>query len=216
MLEDSPSAYNVFMPTRNAVKVYAADSYYHAYSRGVAKQPTFLDKQDYLIFISLFARYLSDKPQKSPSRTEYPWYQPRLKLMAFCLMPNHIHLLIYQNDETAISDFMSSLMTSYSMYFNKKYRRVGHVFQSRYLASRINRQDYLEHISRYIHLNPRDWEDYPYSSLDYYLGKEHSEWLSPSKILRLFPSTEQYLEFVRDYEGYKTMLDEIHWDLADQ
>lgn len=204
------------MPTRNAIKEYAPDSYYHAYSRGVAKQPTFLDEQDYLIFISLFARYLSNKPTQSPSRTEYPWYQPRLEFLAFSLMPNHIHLLLYQNDEKAISDFMRSVMTSYSMYFNKKHKRVGHVFQSRYLASRITQQDYLEHISRYIHLNPYDWETNEYSSINYYSGKVQAEWIKPEKILELFPNSQQYLEFVRDYEGHKAMLDEIHWDLADQ
>jgi hypothetical protein len=115
-----------------------------------------------------------------------------------------------------MAEFMRSLMTSYSMYFNKKYRRVGPVFQSRYRASRISQDNYLEHISRYIHLNPKGWEQYPYSSLKYYISSSVAEWISPNKILSLFPSQEQYEEFVHDYESYKETLDEIHWELADQ
>ena len=203
------------MPTRNTVKQYAEDQYYHIYSRGVAKQTIFFDERDFSQFLGILKRYLSDKPEQSSARVNYPWYAPRLDLLAFCLMPNHVHLLVFQRDKTAIIDLMRSVMTSYSMYFNKRYRRVGHVFESRYKASLINQQSYLEHISRYIHLNPYEWEEYPYSSLKYYLGKARAEWIKPTKILELFPSEEQYLEFVRDYEGHKQMLDEIHWDLAD-
>lgn len=203
------------MPGRNIVKQYGAEQYYHAYSRGVAKQPIFLDEKDYDYFLSLLKRYLSFKPTLNPTHGFYPHYEGRVLLLAYCLMRNHIHLLLYQRDERAMIEFMRSLMTSYSMYFNRRYKRVGPVFQSRYRASLISRDDYLEHISRYIHLNPRDWEQYPYSSLRYYLGSASAEWISPDKILKIFPSREQYLEFVRDYIGYKEMLDEIHWDLAD-
>jgi putative transposase len=204
------------MPGRNIIKEYEAEQYYHIYSRGVAKQAVFLDEQDYTVFLSLFKRYLSSKQAVSTARVIYPWYSGKIELVSYCLMPNHIHLLVYQQEKTAITEFMRSLMTSYSMYFNRKYKRVGPVFQSRYRASRISQQEYLEHITRYIHLNPRDWEGYPYSSLKYYLGKAEAEWLSPKKILEMFPSIDQYLEFVRDYEGHKEMLDEIHWELADQ
>lgn len=131
-------------------------------------------------------------------------------------MPNHIHLLIYQTDASAMSEFMRSLMTSYSMYFNRRYKRVGPVFQSRYRASHIDKDNYLDHISRYIHLNPKNWSLYPYSSLRYYMGGAESEWLQTDEVLSMFPSRQQYMEFLRDYEGYKEMLDEIHWELADQ
>lgn len=209
-------AYSLFkMPGRNIIKEYAANEYYHIYSRGVAKQVVFKDDEDYRVFLSLFKRYLSRQPGLNPRHGIYPHFEKRIELLAFCLMPTHIHLLIFQKDRTAITDFMRSLMTSYSMYFNKKYQRVGPVFQSRYRASRINHDDYLEHISRYIHLNPRDWETYAYSSLKYYQSKNKAEWILPKRILDLFPSVEQYLEFIRDYEGYKAMLDEIHWELAD-
>jgi putative transposase len=204
------------MPGRNIVKQYGAEQYYHVYSRGVAKQAVFLDDQDYECFFSLLKRYLSTTPAKNPRHGQYPYYGQRLSLLAYCLMPNHIHLLLYQEDEKAMQEFMKSLMTSYGMYFNRKYKRVGPVFQSRYRASHITQQEYLEHISRYIHLNPRNWIESPYSSLRYYLGKASADWISPDKILEIFPDPEQYLEFLKDYEGHKQMLDEIHWELADQ
>jgi putative transposase len=204
------------VPGRNIVKQYGANEYYHIYSRGVAKQAVFLDDQDYSIFLKLLKRYLAKEKQSSRGHGTYPNYSQRIELLAYCLMPNHFHLLIYQHDEKVMVELMRSVMTSYSMYFNRKYKRVGPVFQSRYRASLISQEDYLEHISRYIHLNPREWEQYPYSSIRYYQGKTTAEWVNPTRILDIFPSKEQYLEFVRDYEGYKEMLDEIHWELADQ
>lgn len=203
------------MPGRNIVKNYAAQQYYHVYSRGVAKQAVFLDDEDYTYFLSLMKRYLGVKAASNPRHGPYPNYHARLRLLAYCLMPNHIHLLVFQEDDKAMIDFMRSLLTSYGMYFNRKYKRVGPVFQSRYRASRISGQSYLEHISRYIHLNPRDWEDYTYSSLRYYQKKASADWIEPDEILELFPSIDQYVEFLRDYEGYKETLDEIHWELAD-
>ncbi len=168
-----------------------------------------------MLFISLFKRYLSSAPSLSPARAKYPWYTPSTDLLAYCLMPNHFHLLLYQRADMGISNLMQSIMISYSMYFNRKYKRVGPVFQSKYKASEITKDNYLEHISRYIHLNPLRWENYPYSSLRYYLGSTSAEWIKPDKILRLFPSREQYMEFVRDYESHKEMLEELQWELAD-
>ena len=215
MLEDGPLAYTSRVPSRNILKQYAADHYYHVYSRGVAKQVIFLDEQDYLFFISLFKRYLSNEPSASPARVPYPWYGQRIDLLAYCLMPNHIHLLFYQRDEKAITELMRSMMTSYSMYFNRRYKRVGPVFQSRYLASLIDQDSYLQHISRYIHLNPKEWQSYGYSSLGYYLKSRTAEWIKPQPMLDLFENNSgQYLSFLKDYESHKQMLEEIKWELA--
>lgn len=203
------------MPGRNVTKIYSPESYYHVYNRGVAKQPIFIDSKDYKIFISLINRYMNPEADTSKWRHVYPNYADRLELLAYCLMPNHVHFLIYQNDESAMKEFMKSLMTSYGMYFNKRYERVGPVFQNRYRASLINNDSYLDHISRYIHLNPRDWNNYEYSSLKYYRNADPPKWLKPDKVLSLFPSRSQYLEFIKDYEGFKESLDDISWELAD-
>ncbi len=204
------------MPTRNAIKQYAPDSYYHIYSRGVNKRRIFLDENDYAFFLSLLKRYLSLKPTPRPKHPPYRTFFSELDLLTFCLMPNHIHIFVYQHENNrAIREFMAAIMTSYSKYFNEKYKRLGPLFQSRYLASRITSDSYLLHISRYIHLNPRNWRNYPYSSIKYFQGKAFAEWFNPVHILTLFDdSPQKYLTFVADHEDYKKSLESIDLDLA--
>lgn len=113
-----------------------------------------------------------------------------------------------------MTEFMRSLLTSYSMYFNKKYKRSGPLFESRYKASLISEDAYLEHISRYIHLNPRDWREYEYSSLPYYLHQITDEWIKPKRIMELFSNPQDYLHFVEDYEKNKEMMDILKHELA--
>lgn len=203
------------MPVRNIIKSFGANEYYHVYSRGINKQIIFNDDLDYEYFLSLFARYLSDTPAKSPSREPYPYYGTRLELLAFCLMPNHIHMLVYPHDQRVMTEYMRAVMTSYSIYFNKKYDRRGPLFESNYLASNIDRGAYLEHISRYIHLNPKHWATYPYSSLRYYTGKDYAPWVKPDKILQIFNSNvAEYIAFLKDYEAQKILMDELKHELA--
>lgn len=129
-------------------------------------------------------------------------------------MPNHLHLLLLQKDERAITEFMRALMTSYSTYYNRRYKRVGPVFQSRYRASIIDKDNYFQHISRYIHINPKLWQNYPYSSLPYYKKNLRAEWIHPEVVLQDYRSFSDYMKFLKDYEDYRKMLEEIRWDLA--
>lgn len=203
------------MPSRNVLKLDIPESYYHVYARGNSRQKIFVNAQDYHQFTNLIARYLSKKPQRDRVGVPYPHLYGKLELLCYCLMPNHFHLLLYQQSEGAMSALMRSLMTSYSRYFNKKYHRSGGLFESRYKASIIDNQAYLEHISRYIHLNPKDWQTSPYSSIGQYLGgKPREEWLRPGRILELFESTAKYQEFVSDYKSHHDMLDTIKYELA--
>lgn len=204
------------MPTRNAIKKYAAHSYYHVYSRGVNKRKIFLDDDDYAFFLSLFKRYLSKKPTPRKKHSPYRTFYGQLELLSFCLMPNHVHLFVYVTDDgMALREFMAAVMTSYSKYFNQKYERLGPLFQSRYLASRIDRDDYLQHISRYIHLNPHGWDVYPYSSIKYFQGKAYAEWLDPQRVLDIFGgSTLDYMKFLQDHDDFKKTLEQIDLDLA--
>lgn len=109
---------------------------------------------------------------------------------------------------------MQSVMTSYSMYFNQKYSHFGPVFQGRYLASMIDNDQYLEHISRYIHLNPKDYQNYPYSSLQFYAGSKKADWIDVSKIMNMFSSYDEYVAFLEDHKDFKAMLEEIEYELA--
>src|SRR3989344_6464753 len=164
------------MPSRNIIKTDVAESYYHIYARGNNKQHIFLDPVDYLYFEGLLSRYLSEKALLDKNGLLYPNYSKVVELLAYCQMSNHFHLLIYQSNVCAMAVLMRSLMTSYSRYFNLKYKRTGRLFETSYKAVRISQQSYLEHISRYIHLNPRYWKNYAYSSLKYYKQATYPEW----------------------------------------
>lgn len=166
------------------------------------------------MFLSLFKRYLASNPSKDASGREYPWYRNEIELLTFCLMPNHYHLLVFQSEKDAFTKLLRSICTAYTMYFNKKYKRVGHLFQSRFKASMIQKDSYLLHISRYIHLNPDNYKSWRYSSLPYYLNEKHADWLNPKPVLELFDSKRQYLEFIEDYEDYREMLSQIKNELA--
>ena len=191
-----------------------ADSFQHIYARGHSRHKIFGDEQDYITFLTLLQRYLSAEDAHDAYGVPYPNFYNKLELLAYVLMPNHFHLLIYQRQPQAMTNFMRSLLTSYSRYFNKKYKRSGPLFESRYKASMISDDSYLEHISRYIHLNPREWRSYEYSSLPYYLQRDEVSWIRPKRILELFESPEEYLEFTSDYVEQKKMLDILKQELA--
>lgn len=202
------------MPSRNILKDDLADSYYHIYFRGGNKSRIFRESSDYEKMLQLFARYLSLRETKNSAGISFPNYSNRIELLAFCLMPNHVHLFVYQNQQGVMTEFMRSLLTSYSMYFNKKYKRSGPLFESRYKASLITSDAYLQHITRYIHLNPKLWRSYEYSSLPYYLHHISDDWIDPEKILELFDGPNEYLKFVEDYEGAKEMMEILKLELA--
>jgi putative transposase len=202
------------MPSRNVLKQDAPQSYYHVYARGINRQRIFREPADYEKFLRLFARYLSLEETHNRNGLSFPNFYNKLDLLAFCLMPNHFHLLVFQYQQGAMTEFMRSLLTSYSMYFNKKYKRSGPLFESRFKASLISDEAYLEHISRYIHMHPRSWRDYEYSSLPYYLQQVTDAWLRPERITDLFVTPTQYLNFLDDYQQNKEIMDILKHELA--
>ena len=129
-----------------------------------------------------------------PSRIERSNFAGDIELLAYCLMPNHFHLLIKQNNKDSISKFMRCIATNYSMYFNKRYDRIGSLFQGIYKAILIKNDNYLLHLTIYIHLNPlhegnktykgstlavgegvKRIDGHSYSSYLDYLGKRHTK-----------------------------------------
>lgn len=202
------------MPSRNVLKINAPDSYYHVYFRGGNKSRIFREPSDYETMLRLFARYLSLHETRNSAGLSFPNYSNRVDLIAFCLMPNHVHLFLYQYQLDDMTDFMRSLLTSYSMYFNKKYKRSGPLFESRYKASRIEEEAYYQHITRYIHLNPRNWQTYEYSSLPYYLQQVTDDWIKPDRIFDMFKSVDDYREFLSDYQQNKEVMEILKHELA--
>lgn len=202
------------MPARNTIREDVPASFYHVYSRGVSKLPIFLDGRDYAYFMGLFARYLSNKPAVSKDGYPYPHYRDMVELNAFCLMSNHFHLMLYQYDKGDTALFMKSLISSYTRYFNLRHKRTGPLFETRYKASRITSDHYLMHISRYIHLNPRYYKQYAYSSITNYADHSKYEWLTSGPVLELFSSPQAYKDFCDDYVERRDVLAQAKAELA--
>lgn len=204
------------MPRRNVIRFDAPESYYHVYARGNSKHRIFLDEDDYITFLKILERYLSPEEAHDRNGLSYPNFYNRVDLLAFCLMPNHFHMLVYQRQQKALTVLMRSVMTSYSRYFNTRHKRTGSLFESRFRAALITDDSYLQHITRYIHLNPRVWRDYEYSSLPYYLQRVTVSWVRPERILELFENPMEYDKFVADYEENKKLLEILRRELANE
>ncbi|MEI7522641.1 MAG: transposase [Candidatus Saccharibacteria bacterium] len=202
------------MPSRNIIRSDAPNSYYHVYSRGINKSNVFVSVEDKDYFLYLLSRHLSIKPVMSTSGYTYPHLRGRVELLVYCLMDNHFHLMFYQVGQGQLSDLMQSILSAYTAYFNRKYGRRGPLFESRFKSSLVNKETYLMHVSRYIHLNPRSWKYYPYSSIIYIRKGNEPEWLQTKKILNQHANRADYLDFVADYEENKEMLSELKYQLA--
>lgn len=142
----------------------------------------------------------------------------QVDVMAFCLMPNHVHFLIKEIKEKGISTFMSNFQNSFAKYFNLKTERTGSLFQTMFKAVRIETEEQLIHVVRYIHLNPvtafilKNVEQltvYPWSSFPIYLGKQTSEIINTNEILSYFPSIDKFIQFTKDNVNYQRELDRI-------
>ena len=177
------------MPYREPI--FYKGGYYHVYSRGSEKRTIFLDRADRDRFLQRLKEYKADY---------------LVSIIAYCLMPNHYHFLLRQHTDTPISKFVYKLNLAYAMYFNKRYERVGPLFQGRFKAKLIEKDEYLLHLSRYIHLNPletvglQSLEDYPWSSLQYYGEKKNDKLVDTSDILSHFGKGNaalDYLNFVK-------------------
>ncbi|HSH31895.1 MAG TPA: transposase [Candidatus Saccharimonadales bacterium] len=191
----------VIMPSRNIVKQYVEGGYYHVYNRGVEKRDIFLDAQDYYVFLKYLRSYLIDEPIFGGGTRPRPNLRNQVQLLAYCLMPNHYHLLVHQNVVDGTTQLLRRAMTGYSMYFNQRHNRVGPLFQAYFKAASVEIDEYLMHVSRYIHLNPQgigqDPETYRFSSLQYYEAKQ-PDWVDTAPVLSLFASREDYIQFMRD------------------
>ena len=204
------------MPSRNVIKRYDADTYYHVYNRGVNKRRIFLDDDDYVYFLALLKRYLSENNELDKYNRIYTNLNGQLDLLTYCLMPNHFHLLLYQHDDIkAMETLMRSVLTTYTLYFNRKHNRVGHLFQGVYKASSVLSEPYLLHISRYIHMNPDDYKNWPYSSWPYYVKGWQADWIKHDKIFELFEG-DNYEQYVDDYKSTKEEHEDLKKELADR
>ena len=211
--------------------LFAPGEFYHIYNRGTEKRNVFMSRADRNRFMALlyFANQNEPVDLKLQGRTLLEIVEPRagtplVGIVAYCLMPNHFHLLIREIEEGGISKFMQKLTTGYTMYFNKKYERNGSLFQGRFKATHVADDIYLRYLISYIHLNPikliePKWkeagiankvraeqylETYVSSSYLDYLGKERPEGmiLAREALPEYFSSGTDFKTFVTEWLTY--------------
>jgi REP element-mobilizing transposase RayT len=202
------------MPSRNIIRQDSDNLYYHVYARGASHGLIFLEPDDKDYFLYLIARHLSIDPVISKNKYQYPHLRPKIELLTYCLMDNHFHMLLYQIEKGGMTLLMRSIMTAYSAYFNRKYDRTGSLFESRFKSALVYSDTHLLHVSRYIHLNPRGWKYFSYSSINYYRNANEPKWLQTQRVLQHHSSRSEYLKFVGDYEDSKRVLDDLKHALA--
>lgn len=205
------------MPARNSIKQYTENGYYHIYNRGVEKRQIFLDEQDYAVFLSYLKDYLTPKNEKDlmeklfDPNTSYKEKDKLIKLLrlnnffeeitlvAYCLMPNHFHFFVKQKSSNSIDKFIQSIATRYTMYFNRKYKRVGSLFQGVYKAVIVTSEAQFIYLTKYIHkqalaLQGETLQDQP-SSYPEYLGLRTTSWVHPEEVLGYFSKTNPKLSY---------------------
>jgi putative transposase len=173
---------------------YSPGEYYHIYNRGNSRQVIFKSEQDFERFKKIL--YIANSPESFKLREfdevdvfDIEHKEKLVHIGAYCLMPNHYHLLLTPAQEGGVPKFMLKLTTSYALYFNKKYDRVGALYEGPYRAKYADSDRYLKYLFAYIHLNPFRSKDsqpqtffdvnrfleYAHSSLPDYLGIERNE-----------------------------------------
>jgi len=203
--------------------VFAPDEYYHLYNRGTEKRNIYSTKSDYERFLVLLyvsnntlPIHLDRQGRTLQELEEVDRKDTFVDIGAYCLMPNHFHILVRAKNDDGVSRFMQKLSTGYTMYFNKKHERTGALFQGKFKATHADKDKYLKYLLAYIHLNPvkiidPEWKDkgirnqkhaqeylekYKYSSYLDYAGHERLE----KKIL----SIENFPEYFETLTDFKT------------
>ncbi len=201
----------------------ANEEYYHIFNRGVDKREVFLNDADYWRFL-FSLRLMNDKnngamiawrdyKKANPGDTLEQFFltfnvrkgkgNPLVEIIAYCLNPNHYHLILKQIEDKGIEIFMQKLSNGYTKYFNKRNNRSGALFQGRFKSSHIDSNEYLLHVSAYVNCNSQihgtaPAEKYFWSSFDEYIGgkSNHPVILKKEAVSEQFDSAEEYKDFV--------------------
>ncbi len=174
-----------------------SDTYYHLYNRGNNKDLIFFADENYSFFLNQFKKYVS----------------PFCEVFSYCLMPNHFHFFVRVSDQILFEKVIKNFFISYSKSINKKYDRVGALFQGRYKVSEITSEAYYTRIITYIHQNPvvaglvKNMEDYKYSSYAAYLSKK-ATMINREEVLEWFGGLDG---FVNDH---KLIIDDLGIDIS--
>jgi len=184
------------------LRVEYPGAYYHVINRGNAGENIFIDERDR----EKFLEYLAKGTERFIT-----------KIHTYCLMSNHYHLLI-ETPQANLSVATQWLNVSYSVYFNKRHRRKGHLFQGRFKAILLDANEYLILLSRYIHLNPVRAKivthplEYSWSSYPVFAGKRQKpDWLTTETVLSYFGKEKK--EATRNYKSYVEKVKRKLWKI---
>jgi len=162
---------------------------YHVFSRTNSGDTAFTDGKDRDKFLEYLAKYGDIFS---------------FKIQAWCLMPNHFHLILESTSRPALSELMRRLLTAYTVYFNRRHSRHGHLFQGRFKSFLVDKTDYLLALSWYVHNNPArmtpplEPEKYEGSSLRYYIHGSEPPYLNTQEVLVWFEGDrKRYAEFMK-------------------
>ncbi|KKT95151.1 MAG: hypothetical protein UW97_C0028G0001 [Parcubacteria group bacterium GW2011_GWA2_45_15] len=215
---------------------FVSGEYYHLYNRGNSKQEIFHDEEDYRRFVALLYTCNSENNfrmslvKESARKDPYLWERGNqiVSVGAYCLMPNHFHLLITEKENGGVSKFIQKLSTAYVMYHNIKYERTGGLFEGKFKSEHLDTDQYLKYIFSYIHLNPlkliqKDWKEVgtknKQASLNYLGNYKYSSYLDFKGVKRkesvildrkaypdYFSSTKNFEREILDWINYKDQL----------
>jgi len=167
-----------------------AGNYYHLYNRGVNRQSIFFQRENWIFFLQRLRKY---------------FHGDYADLLAYCLMPNHYHLLSYIKHDDFSNVVMQPFSVSYVKAVNKQQARSGPLFEGPYGARHVDRDEYLRYVSSYIHRNPVDAgfvarpEEWQFSSYRDYIGLRNGTLPSKDRVLAQFPSIQVYKLYVESH-----------------
>lgn len=206
--------------------IFANEEYYHVYNRGVEKRTLFEDEHDFSRFLQSLEEFNTLQPigsiyehaflkNKPPLGNSVSKSEKLVEIVAYCLNPNHFHLLLKQVSDGGIAKFMHRLGLGYTKYFNYKNNRSGFLFQGKYKAIHVASNPYLLHLSVYINLNDRVHQlgnSVSKSSWGEYIGKSKVQISFPETILIQFKGAEDYqkyaLETLKNIKERKLLAEE--------
>lgn len=207
---------------------------YHIFTRSIAAYKIFNNDHEYARMLDAISYYQREKPEikfsqfllleQTTQHTKKEFFRNRhvlVDIIAYCFMPTHIHLILRQNMQNGISIFMSNILNSYTRYFNIKHKRKGPLWESRFKNVLVEDDDYLLHLTRYVHLNPVTAElvdkpeEWVFSSYKEYLlpAAGGDKICSFNDVVDTDPS--EYKRFVEDRSSYQRQLARIKSLLLD-
>ena len=208
---------------------FAPGEIYHIFTRGVEKRKIFLYDADRIRFLALLIHCLpqgqiqsfsvAQKLKQTSAITDAG--EGLVDILCYCLMNNHIHLLLKENVDHGISIYMQRLLTSYAKYFNMRSERSGSLFVNPFKAVLVDADEQFLHVTRYIHLNPfvahlvNEPFTYQWSSLNEYVSKTIPKLTCHPELLGGMMQKKECREFVLDQADYEQSLDDNYHLLID-